>query len=145
MRRKRASRGRATLGVTAALVLVLTTAPASLAGHKHDYAPCWGNGYGDGDNNNGYMHPYIHYQGDASCGYHALASNLRIAQHVHSGPRGGGTWSRVYYNHCGFGYDCHADLGTAVNECEFASALVAETAFADHWHYHHYTCAFTGT
>ena len=79
------------------------------------------NGYGDGDDHDHIAHPYIHYAGDASCGYHSLETNLRISLHYMYGALGSGQWTRVYYNHCGFGYNCHDTLGLGDHDCKYAA------------------------
>jgi len=133
------------LGCAIALLL----AQDAVANHGHDNPPCWANGYGDGANNNHVLHPLIEYQGDLSCGYDSLAGNARIAMHYHPGAAGTGGWDRTYYEHCGGVYVCEAYIDysaakgqSAPNECKFAAAVTNESAFSDHWHYHHYTCAF---
>jgi hypothetical protein len=84
--------------------------------------------------------PYIHYAGDASCNIDYAQTNLRISLHYMHGPTGSGQWSRVYYNHCGFGYNCHATLGLGDRDCRYAADIYAVGPLADHWHYHHYRC-----
>ena len=124
----------------AVLVLALLVVPSAYAGHEHPGAPCWSNGYGDGDDHNHIAHPYIHYAGDASCGYHQLAPNLRISLHYMYGALGSGQWTRVWYNHCGYGYNCHDTLGLGDHDCKYAADIYALGPLADHWHLHHSSC-----
>jgi hypothetical protein len=122
------------------VVFTLLVVPSAYANHEHPGAPCWSNGYGDGTDDNHIAHPYIHYAGDASCGMHYLETNLRISLHYMYGALGSGQWTRVYYNHCGFGYNCHATLSIGDHDCKFAADIYAVGPLADHWHYHHAPC-----
>ncbi len=142
MRRRSASGLARKILLVAALLVVagaLGAAP-SFAGHEHSNAPCWSNGYGDGADNDGYAHPYIHYAGDASCGYNALAPNMSISFWFDYDAGSGVNWGRVYLRQCGYVYNCDRDLYPSYNECRYRAGLEAISPIPHHWHYHHYQC-----
>jgi hypothetical protein len=131
------------LFVSTAVLLGLALASPASGGHDHGgNAQCWPNGYGDGADNDGYAHPFVHYGGDAQCGFNSLGTNQRVSQLYCVGTIGACDFERIYYKHCGLGYHCHADLAVPNPECRQASGVIAETAIAHHQHLHHYSCVF---
>jgi hypothetical protein len=142
LRRIRRNRLRALLAILLAALGSLMAAPASQAGHGHNNPPCWGNGLGDGYNSNYYVQPIISYQGDASCGYHALAPNMSISLWWHPGPAGIGGFDRLWVGQCGYAYYCSQGFNLGYAECKYRAGIQAISALDHHWHDHHYTCAF---
>lgn len=126
--------------VLVALLSSAAVAPDVGANHEHPGAPCWSNGYGDGTDNNRVAHPYVHYAGDASCGYNSLSTNQRVSLDYHPGPAGTAGWDQVFYQHCGFGYHCDATLQLGRPDCDYRAGVIALSAVGDHKHGHHYPC-----
>jgi hypothetical protein len=121
------------LALTAALVL----AAGSEAGHEHPGAPCWSNGFGDGTDNDGLVHPYVHFTYDyARCG--SYGSTLAVSAWNCSG-----SCYRAQLKTCqGVVFNCHFDWPYAGRgECAWRAGIDGSPAFREHhWHYHHYPC-----
>jgi hypothetical protein len=122
-----------------ALIVPLVVAPGSNAGHEHPNAPCWSNGFGDGTDNDGLVHPYIHFTYDyATCG--TYGSTMAVSAWNCSGS--------CYRAHLktsdGAVFNLHFDWPYAGStECAWRAGIEAPNAPANiqhHWHYHHYPC-----
>lgn len=134
--------GRGAPRVARSVVLLLVTLGVCLvvplsahAGHQHSYAPCWGNGMGDGADNDGWFHPYIHYNGCHGPNplYPRMATSAWFVKST-------GVAERRAYLPCGYAIHCHFDFYPQYAECWYKAGVKAGTALAHHYHHHHYFC-----
>ena len=112
---------------------VLAMSSTALAGHEHPGAPCWSNGMGAGDNNDGYFHPYVHYAG--CYGPNPFLQEIIVSTYKYFGDN-----HRVHRGTCSLCKNRHYDVGTRSAECGFWVNLYVSNEVATHGHAHHSDC-----